>query len=121
MGECEVCGKAVSNLKRAEIDGVLLEVCDNCVKLGKEISEPGRVVLKTKTLETLEEGLALADDFADKVRNARNSRKLRQDEAAKRMGISPSLLRRVENGFRPDEGTAKKIQRFYGISLYEKG
>jgi putative transcription factor len=120
MGECEVCGKADSNLKRADIDGVILEVCDTCVKLGKEMSEPGRVVLRRKTVETLEEGEELADDFAEKVRKARESRNLKQEEAAEKIGVSPSLLRRVENGFRPDENTAKKIQRFYSISLYKK-
>ena len=120
MGECEVCGKAVSNLKRAEIDGVILEVCDNCVKLGKEMSEPGRVVMKRKTIETLEEGKELADNFAEKVRRARDSRNIKQDEAAKRIGVSLSILRRIENGFRPDEKTAMKIQRFYNISLYKQ-
>ena len=120
MGECEVCGKAVSGLKRAEIDGVILEVCDNCVKLGNEMSEPGRVVLKRKTIETLEEGEELVEDFAEKVRKARDLRNLKQDEAAKRIGVSLSILRRIENGFRPDEKTAMKIQRFYNISLYKQ-
>ena len=120
MGECEVCGKAVSNLKRAEIDGVILEVCDNCVKLGKEMSEPCRVVLKKRVTEKLEEGLALADDFAGEVRKARESRNLKQEEVAEKIGISPSLLRRIENGFRPDEKTAMKIQRFYNINLYKQ-
>jgi uncharacterized protein (TIGR00270 family) len=120
MGECEVCGKTVSYLKRAEIDGVVLEVCDICVELGKELSEPRKVILKKRMKETLEEGEELANDFADRVRKARELRNLKQDEAAKKMGVSPSVLRRVENGFKPDENTAKKIQRFYNISLYEK-
>ncbi len=120
MGECEVCGKTVSSLKRAEIDGVILEVCDTCVRLGKEMSEPRTVMIKRKTIETLEEGEELANDFADKVRKARELRNLKQEEAAEKMGISPSVLRRIENGFRPDEMIVKKIQRFYGINLYKQ-
>ncbi|MEE9323921.1 MAG: helix-turn-helix domain-containing protein [Candidatus Aenigmarchaeota archaeon] len=120
MAECEVCGRPVSDIKRAEIDGVILEVCDNCVKLGKEMSEPRKVILRKRMVETLEEGGELADDFAEKVRKARNSRNLKQDEVAEKIGLSPSLLRRVENGFRPDEKTAMKIQRFYKINLYEQ-
>ena len=120
MAECEVCGKAVSNVKRAEIDGVILEVCDNCVSLGKEMSEPRRTIIKRRPEETIEEPEDFAEDFSERVRNARETRNLKQDEAAKKMGLSPSLLRRIENGFRPDENTAMKIQRFYGINLYKK-
>jgi putative transcription factor len=118
MAECEVCGKSVSHVKRADIDGVILEVCEDCVKLGKELAQSRTVYMKKK-IETLEEGEELAEDFSDKVRRAREKRNLKQEEAAKRMGLSISVLRRVENGFRPDEKTAMKIQRFFGISLYE--
>ncbi len=118
MGECEVCGRAVSQMKRAEIDGVILEVCDKCARLGKEICQPKPVVFRRKPAETLEEGKELAEDFAGRIRKARESRNLKQDEAAQKMGISPSLLRRIENGFRPDEDTIRKIQRFYKINLY---
>lgn len=118
MAECEVCGKDVSSIKRAEIDGVILEVCDNCVKLGKELAQPRKVLVK-KRLETLEEGGELADDFANKVRTAREHRNLKQDEAAQKMGISLSVLKRVESGTKMDEKTMMKIQRFYNINLYE--
>lgn len=122
MAECEVCGRTVSLVKRAEIDGVILEVCDNCVKLGKEMSEPRKVFIKTRMKETWEkeEERELSEDFSDKVRRAREKRNLKQEEAAEKMGISPSVLRRIENGFKPDENILKKIQRFYRINLYKQ-
>jgi putative transcription factor len=122
MAECEVCGRTVSFIKRAEIDGVILEVCDNCVKLGKEMSEPRKVFIKTRMKETWEkeEERELSEDFSDKVRRAREKRNLKQEEAAEKIGISPSVLRRIENGFKPDEKTLSKISRFYGINLYKQ-
>lgn len=119
MGECEVCGRTVSRVKRAEIDGVILEVCDDCVRLGKEMAEPRPVLLRKKPAETLEEGEDLASDFAERVRRAREKRNLKQEEAAKRMGVSLSVLKRIESGSRMEEKIMKRIQRFYNINLYE--
>ena len=118
MGECEVCGRIVSEMKRAEIDGVVLEVCDKCAKLGKEVVEAKPVVIRRRPAETIEEERELVEDFAKRIRKARESRNLRQDEAAQKIGISSSLLRRIEGGFKPDETTVKRLQRFYGIKLY---
>ncbi len=124
MSECEICGKSVSNPRRIELDGVMLDVCEDCLKLGREIPrERLRVVLKSRTKEPEEfEELTkdVVSDFSRRIRKARESRNLKQEEAAQKMGISPSLLRRIENGFRPDDNTLRKIERFYGIRLYEE-
>lgn len=120
MTECEVCGKTVSNPKKVNIDGVLLSVCDSCVKLGKDVTQPDPVQLGRKSRESFEEPQELVADFSQVVRKSREKRGMRQEEAAHRMGISSSLLRRIEGGMKPDENTIKKIQRFYGISLYKK-
>ena len=123
MTECEVCGKSVSRSKKADIDGVVLDVCEKCVKLGREMPKPlegKKVVLKRRVIETPEFERELVRDFSGKVREEREKRNLSQEDAARKIGISPSLLRRIENGFRPDEATAMKIQRFYSISLYEE-
>jgi putative transcription factor len=124
VSECEVCGKTVSNPRRIELDGVILDVCEDCMKLGKEMpTEKLRAVISRRVVRKEEfevEERELASDFSKRIRDAREERNLKQDEAAKRIGISISLLRRVENGFKPDEKTAMKIQRFYGISLYKQ-
>jgi len=124
VSECEICGKSVSNPRRIELDGVMLDVCEDCLKLGREIPrERLRVVLKSRTKEPEEfEELTkdVVSDFSRRIRKARESRNLKQEEAAQKMGISPSLLRRIENGFRPDDNTLRKIERFYGIRLYEE-
>ncbi|NIO23085.1 MAG: TIGR00270 family protein [Candidatus Aenigmarchaeota archaeon] len=124
MSECEVCGKAVSNPRRIDLDGVLLDVCDECMKLGKEIPrERLRTVLKRRIVKEPEfeqKERELRDDFSRMIRDAREERNLKQEEAAQKMGISPSLLRRIEGGFKPDDKTLWKIQRFYNLNLYDK-
>jgi len=123
VSECEVCGKTVSNPRRIDLDGVILDVCEECMKLGKEIPrEKLRAVMSRRIVKEEEfeqEPRELIPDFSKRIRDARDKRKLKQEEAAQKMGISPSLLRRIEGGFKPDEKTLSKISRFYGISLYK--
>jgi putative transcription factor len=126
MAECEVCGKALSFTKRAEIDGVILEVCEDCVKLGKEIARPRPVFMPQTTAraprpESIESERELADDFSVRIRKARERMNLTQDEAAMKIGISHLIYKRIESGFKPDEATARKIERFYNVQLYTSG
>ncbi|NIO19395.1 MAG: TIGR00270 family protein [Candidatus Aenigmarchaeota archaeon] len=124
MSECEVCGKTVSNPRKIELDGVLLDVCEDCMKLGKEIpTERIRAVISRRVVrkeEFEEEPRELISDFSKKIRDAREERNLKQDDAAQKMGIPPSLLRRIEGGFKPDDKTLYKISKFYGINLYKR-
>ena len=128
MAECEVCGKGVSGAKRAEIDGVILDVCEDCAKLGKEVYQPKKVFLPSASAsraprpESIENDRELVNDFSTRIRKAREKLNLTQDEAAMKMGISHQIYKRVESGgLKPDDPTARKIQRFYGIELYVKG
>jgi uncharacterized protein (TIGR00270 family) len=127
MSECDVCGKDASGARKAEIDGVVLSVCEDCAKLGKEVYQPKKVFLQPQhsvasapRAESIESDSELAPDFSSKIRHAREKANLTQDEAALRMGISHQIYKRIESGFKPDDATAKRIQRFYNIELYNK-
>ncbi|MEM5871423.1 MAG: helix-turn-helix domain-containing protein [Candidatus Aenigmatarchaeota archaeon] len=126
MGECEICGKSVNSTKKAEIDGVILEVCDECAKLGKEVSEPKPVLIKqtvvkeSKLKEIDEEEKELVEDFSVKIKKARENLKLTQDEAADKIGISRQIYKRIEGGFKADEEAIRKIEKFFKINLYKK-
>ncbi|MFH1237745.1 MAG: multiprotein-bridging factor 1 family protein [Candidatus Aenigmatarchaeota archaeon] len=128
MSECEVCGKDTSGAKKAEIDGVILSVCEDCAKLGKEVYQPKKVFLQPQhsissapRAESIEDEREIASDFSARIRHARERMNLTQDEAAMKMGISHQIYKRIESGFKPDDTTAKRIQRFYNIELYVKG
>jgi putative transcription factor len=112
---------------RAEIDGVVLDVCDDCAKLGKEVYQPRAVALQNRGIsrpprpESIEDEREIVHDFSARIRHAREKLNLTQDEAAMKIGISHQIYKRVEAGsLKPDEATAKKIQRFYSIELYKK-
>jgi len=124
MTECEVCGREIPVPKRAEIDGVILEVCDKCARLGKEVAPPRPVFIPRATRapspESIESERELANDFSAKIRKARERMNLTQDEAAMKIGISHLIYKRIESGFKPDEATARKIERFFGVELYGK-
>ena len=127
MAECEVCGKDTSGAKKAEIDGVILSVCEDCAKLGKEVYQPKKVFLQPQhsissapRAESIESDSELAQDFSSRIRHARERMNLTQDEAALRMGISHQIYKRIESGFKPDQSTSRKLERFYSIVLYEK-
>jgi putative transcription factor len=124
MAECEVCGKSVEFSKRAEIDGVILEVCDKCAKLGKEVAPPRPVFIpraaRAPRPESIESERELANDFSARIRKAREKANLTQDEAAMKIGISHLVYKRIESGFKPDEAIARKIERFFGVSLYQQ-
>ncbi|MCX6817359.1 MAG: helix-turn-helix domain-containing protein [Candidatus Aenigmarchaeota archaeon] len=127
MSECEVCGKDTSGAKKAEIDGVILSVCEDCAKLGKEVYQPKKVFLQPQhsissapRAESIESDSELAQDFSSKIRHAREKANLTQDEAADKMNISRQMYKRIEGGFKPDDATAKRIERFYRLELYVK-
>lgn len=125
MSECEVCGKSVDAAKRAEIDGVILSVCDDCAKLGKQVYQPKSVMIPKSAAirgsnpQSIESDKELAGDFSARIRKAREKMNLTQDEAADKMNISRQIYKRIESGFKPDDSLAKRIQRFYSIELYK--
>ena len=127
MAECEVCGKKIPFAKRAEIDGVVLGVCEECAKLGKQVYQPKPVMLQKQhnigsmpKPESIESERELAGDFSVKIRKAREQRSLTQDEAAMKMGISHLIYKRIESGsLKPDETTARRIERFYNLVLFK--
>jgi len=123
MAECEVCGKGIPFAKRAEIDGVVLDVCDDCARLGKEIAPKRSVLIPKKSdssmrIESIEDEREFAPDFSARIRRAREKMNLTQDEAAMKIGISHQIYKRIESGFKPDAPTARKIERFFGVELY---
>ena len=124
MAECEVCGREIPVPKRADIDGVILEVCDKCARLGKEVAPPRPVFIPRATRapspESIEDAKELTSDFSARIRKAREQINLTQDEAAMKIGISHLIYKRIESGFKPDEAIARKLERFYNIELYMK-
>lgn len=117
--DCELCGKK-SDLVKARIDSVLLNVCSECAKSGKIIETPKPRVIVPAQQARIEPEEIVVPDFAQKIRQARQSKGLKQEELAKLLNERLSVVSAVESGRRtPDLKLAKKLEKFFGISLIE--
>ncbi len=124
MPECEICGKEVSETRRIRMGRSELEVCSECSSLGEEIQRRGvnvpHHVPKGDFIPEIEER-EVVSDLAGRVRCAREKLGLRQKDAASKIGIQESVLRRIESqGFRPDDKTLRRIEKGLKIHLLKK-
>lgn len=135
---CEMCGKDVTFCKKVTIEGVHLEVCAECAKFGTEArkeqpKEEGPKPIITQRLEVREkrakprdiytgqESIELVDDFAERIRDARQRRSMTQKDLAARINERVTVLSKIETGdMRPDEKLIAKLQKELGIVLKEK-
>jgi len=127
MPECEVCGRRIDKANRVSIDGIVLETCNNCSTLGKVLKRKKKNVRIKKhvPLPRLEKPVEekpkeLNPDFSKMLREKREQMKLMQKDVALKLNIPLSLIKRAESGFRPEDSVLYKLERFYGISLFEE-
>lgn len=114
MVQCELCGKDTT-LVNVLIEGVNLNACSDC---GKH----GRVITAKSTIQRDEEiSEDISSDYDVKIKHARESRNLKQQECAQLLNIKESMLQKLETKkMRPSLELAKKIQSLLHISLIEK-
>ncbi len=141
--ECPVCGGLIwGRGQKVIIEGAKMTVCDNCAQFGTKITKR---LIKSKTssissypiekstktpistaqpkikASEIEDELEIVPDFAEKIKNARTTKNLNQDKFAQKLNEKPSLIRRIESGkVKPTMKLAKKIEKFYGISLIKE-
>lgn len=125
MPECDICGKEISNPKKVDIDGGIFSVCDECSKLGEEVFTRTADVTRHDGVvhgEQMDFGeREIEGDFSIRMRAAREKFGLNQEDAAKRIGIHESVLKKMEShGFRPDDQTIRKVERGLGIRIFKR-
>ncbi|MEE9151354.1 MAG: multiprotein bridging factor aMBF1 [Thermoplasmata archaeon] len=135
---CEMCGAEATKLKKITIEGSNLSVCHKCAKFGqdhtvkkgiKESTSPSTITerlqrreKRLKTKDVFEQSInELAFDYPKRIRKARTSMDLSQDDLAKKINEKKSVVAKLENGdMVPDEKLVKKLENALGISLKEK-
>ena len=134
---CELCGRDVPRLRKVVIEGVILNVCDECAKFGKEIRGneipkevkyiPPEVIRerierkKRRRYRDLDEEEVLVEDYAERIRHARERLGMTQDELAKKILEKRTVISKIERGeMRPDDELIKKLEKALGIKLKEK-
>jgi putative transcription factor len=128
---CELCGRAITDGKRAvQIDNTVLDVCVGCSRRGKPYAPPSHGSRKqpgsSSSSTSKSRRIQLTDDtilnpeYSRLIREARMKLGLSHEQLGLKMNERAILLRKFETGaLKPDEGFAKKLERYLGITLYK--
>jgi len=132
---CEVCGRKIhSEPVRAVIEGARLTVCVECSKHGKvilreEVDVPQRpsvtkstmhlpVIMRKPPVAQVQISQEVIEDYAAKIRGAREKLGLSHEDLGKKINEKASLLRHIETGkVAPNNHLAGKLEHVLKIKL----
>lgn len=121
-----MCG-AKTKLFRTVIEGTEMNVCRDCSKFGKVIGElkeketPKKSERAKRDAPDVEILHVIVEDYAQKIKNAREKLGLKQKEFAKKLNEKVSLIHKIETGsFEPNISLARKLEKFLNIDLLEQ-
>ena len=148
MVQCEMCGKDVASPNRVKIEGAELDVCDECTDFGTEVTTEDSTSSSTKySTSSSSSGSSgsgssdgsgssssrprndmfdqmdeLAQDYDQRIREARESRGISQEDLAQELNLKASLIRKLERGDTlPSDDVQTKLERELDISLNAGG
>ena len=117
---CELCGKS-EGLVRAIVEGTELTVCSACGRFGQILAKPKIIPKVQKKVAVVEVEFGIVDDYSKLIKDAREKRGLKQEEAAIAMNEKESILSKIEAGKqKPSIDLAKKLEKFFHITLIEE-
>ncbi|MBT3324081.1 TIGR00270 family protein [archaeon] len=131
MATCEMCGY-MGELKRAIVEGSMLNVCQKCLKYGDaiEIKNPPKDIVERrlafKSRRSFAERHRVEDEnivsgYGMKVRKAREKMGKTQEDVAKAIAERVSVIQKVESGgLEPPLKLAKKFEQYFKIDLVKK-
>ena len=124
---CEVCGKQIQGKPyRAIIEEAEMLVCSECARHGSTSweSESKPTLIKSKIASKsmkpihVEEELELVEDYAKRIRQAREKLGLSYDDLGKRIGEKVSVLHKIEAvKMVPNKIMARKLEHELKIKL----
>ena len=125
---CEVCGIPIRGpYYHAEVDGAEMILCPSCYA---RLSRSGRAalirrrerrpkrVVRPRPRRPRAEVLELVDDYAERIREAREAKGWSTAVLAQKLKISESMLKKIEQGkLKPQIEVAKRIERVLKITI----
>lgn len=121
MSSCQLCGKDSDDLKKTKIEGATLKVCDSCSDMGETVEQPKKKSKKTKKKKTYrpKDTQVLANDYGNRLKEAREDRKLSMKELADTLNEKASLIKKIEReDLKPEKSLAKKLSKELDVTLY---
>ncbi len=141
--QCEMCGETIRGTpKLVRVEGAELQVCSRCEKFGTEVQQVRRTDVRAtpksgggrpapvpsgrtaparhkRDMFDYMEG-DIVDDYAVRIRRAREAKGLSQKELAMQMKEKEHLIRKIENSeLIPEEDVRKKLEKALDIRLLD--
>ena len=147
MVQCEMCGAETSDPKTVKIEGAELDVCSECTDFGTEVKSQKQSSTSTKystsssssssssssgrssgsssssggstrRRDMFDDMGELAQDYDQRIRQAREEKGLSQADLANELNEKASLIRKLERGDTlPSDKVQSKLERELGIDL----
>jgi len=119
MTVCEMCGKD-SNLTKADVEGVEMGLCPNCVKYGTVKRRVfNQRFTKQKSLGDIPQ-FKIINNYAALLKSVREGKGMNQEDFAKFLNEKESIVAKWESGrLRPRIDIARRLERVLKISLVE--
>lgn len=133
---CELCGKEVKGegFKVVCIDNATLRICIFCyekIRRDKSVSTVKPMTLEKTFVKVsgvatggskgrIGEEYEVVEDYAKRIREAREKLGWSQNALANRLRVSESIVKRIESGrLKPGLELARRIEKVLGIKLIE--
>jgi putative transcription factor len=136
---CEMCGRPLPVVGTIDVEGARMRVCQGCMRFGKPVAEPSAPGPEATPAGRMERGLRqrqqrmaersanlesdedLVADFGERVRRARQAKRLKVEDVARAINEKASIVQKIESGtFHPDPVVTAKLERALGVRLREK-
>ena len=140
--QCEMCGETIRGTpKLVRVEGAELSVCSKCEKFGTEVQQVRRTDIRASQKGPAARALPgpggaapvrhkrdmfdfiegdIVDDYAARIRHAREEKGLSQKDLAMQMKEKEHLIRKIENSeLIPEEGVRKKLEKALDIRLID--
>ena len=147
MVQCEMCGTTVTDPKTVKVEGAELDVCGDCAEFGTEVRQDTSSSASTKYSTSSSDGSStssasassgssgggrrhdmfdemeeVATDYDDRIRSARESAGLSQEELADQLNEKAGVIRKLERGDTlPTDEVQRELEEELGVSLSESG
>ena len=143
-----MCGTGVADPKTVKIEGAELDVCGDCAEFGTEVRQDTSSSASTKystsssssgtssssasassgssgggrRRDMFDEMEEVATDYDDRIRSARESEGLSQEELADQLNEKAGVIRKLERGDTlPTDEVQRELEDALGVSLSESG
>jgi putative transcription factor len=141
--QCEMCGETIKGApKLVRVEGAELSVCSKCEKFGTEVQQVRRTDIRApqrgpvarpgtapaggaaqvrykRDMFDFMEG-EIVDDYAVRIRHAREEKGLSQKDLAMQMKEKEHLIRKIENNeLIPEDDVRKKLEKALDIRLID--